>query len=79
MSDDIFQQLENKIQQALDTITLLQLELEENKEKNQQLSQQLQQTESQTQQLTNENQRLLQEQHAWQQRLKTLLSKMEEV
>jgi len=34
MSFEVFEKLESKVQQAIDTITLLQMEIEELKEKN---------------------------------------------
>lgn len=39
MSLEVFEKLEAKVQQAIDTITLLQMEIEELKEKNNSLSQ----------------------------------------
>lgn len=39
MSLEVFEKLESKVQQAIDTITLLQMEIEELKEKNNSLSQ----------------------------------------
>ena len=42
MSFEVFEKLESKVQQALDTITLLQMEIEELKEKNDALNQEVQ-------------------------------------
>ncbi|EEG86992.1 hypothetical protein PROPEN_00661 [Proteus penneri ATCC 35198] len=42
MSFEVFEKLESKVQQAIDTITLLQMEIEELKEKNDALSQEVQ-------------------------------------
>lgn len=42
MSLEVFEKLEAKVQQAIDTITLLQMEIEELKEKNNSLSQEVQ-------------------------------------
>lgn len=42
MSLEVFEKLESKVQQAIDTITLLQMEIEELKEKNNSLSQEVQ-------------------------------------
>ena len=59
MSFEVFEKLEAKVQQAIDTITLLQMEIEELKEQNTQL--------------------LKEEQTAWQERLRSLLGRMDEV
>ncbi|WP_243690501.1 cell division protein ZapB, partial [Cronobacter sakazakii] len=42
MSFEVFEKLEAKVQQAVDTITLLQMEIEELKDKNNQLAQEVQ-------------------------------------
>ncbi len=42
MSLEVFEKLESKVQQAIDTITLLQMEIEELKEKNNTLVQEVQ-------------------------------------
>ncbi|MCG9535882.1 cell division protein ZapB [Providencia huaxiensis] len=79
MSFEVFEKLESKVQQAIDTITLLQMELDELKDKNGALSQELETAKSGTDSLVRENEQLKQEQQAWQERLRTLLGKMEEV
>jgi len=79
MAFEVFEKLEAKVQQAIDTITLLQMEIEELKEKNNGLAQELQQANSNRDTLVNENEQLKQEQGVWQERLHALLSKMEEV
>lgn len=79
MSFEVFEKLEAKVQQAIDTITLLQMEIEELKEKNQVLSQEMQGAISGHETLTHENQNLRNEHHQWQERLHALLGKMEEV
>ncbi|MEA9393043.1 cell division protein ZapB [Acerihabitans sp. TG2] len=79
MAFEVFEKLEAKVQQAIDTITLLQMEIEELKEKNNGLAQELQQANSNRETLVNENEQLKQEQGVWQERLHALLSKMEEV
>lgn len=79
MAFEVFEKLEAKVQQAIDTITLLQMEIEELKEKNSGLAQELQQANSNRDTLVNENEQLKQEQGVWQERLHALLSKMEEV
>jgi cell division protein ZapB len=79
MSFEVFEKLEAKVQQAIDTITLLQMEIEELKEKNNSLSHEVQNAAGNHQALTHENQQLKEEQHLWQDRLRALLGKMEEV
>jgi len=79
MSLEVFEKLEAKVQQAIDTITLLQMEIEELKEQNGNLNQQVQQASGNTDALVRENQHLKEEQHVWQERLRALLGKMEEV
>lgn len=65
MSFDVLEQLEAKIQSAVDAISLLQMEIDELKEKNNQLGE--------------ENQQLKQEHESWQDRLRVLLSKIDQV
>ncbi|ACY86271.1 septal ring assembly protein ZapB [Edwardsiella anguillarum] len=79
MSFEVFEKLEAKVQQAIDTITLLQMEIEELKEKNNQLNQEVQQAASNREGLLRENEQLKHEQGAWQERLRALLGKMDEV
>ncbi len=79
MSFEVFEKLEAKVQQAIDTITLLQMEIEELKEKNGQLSQEVQQAAASRETLVRENEHLKEEQQVWQERLRALLGKMEEV
>ena len=79
MSFEVFEKLEAKVQQAIDTITLLQMEIEELKEQNGNLDHQVQQASGNTDALVRENQQLKEEQHVWQERLRALLGKMEEV
>ncbi|BAE75446.1 Cell division protein ZapB [Sodalis glossinidius str. 'morsitans'] len=79
MAFEVFEKLEAKVQQAIDTITLLQMEIEELKEKNNSLSQEVQQAQNNRESLVNENEQLRQEQNVWQERLRGLLSKMDEV
>ncbi|OKP01914.1 cell division protein ZapB [Xenorhabdus eapokensis] len=79
MSFEVFEKLESKVQQAIDTITLLQMEIEELKEKNAVLSQDVQNMADSRDSLVRENEQLKQEQTAWQERLRTLLGKMEDV
>ncbi|MBI6547999.1 cell division protein ZapB [Xenorhabdus lircayensis] len=79
MSFEVFEKLESKVQQAIDTITLLQMEIEELKERNTVLSQDVQSMTDSREALVRENEQLKQEQSAWQERLRTLLGKMEDV
>ncbi|MDC9592777.1 cell division protein ZapB [Xenorhabdus sp. IM139775] len=79
MSFEVFEKLESKVQQAIDTITLLQMEIEELKEKNAVLSQDVQNMADSRDSLIRENEQFKQEQTAWQERLRTLLGKMEDV
>ncbi|MFS2225239.1 cell division protein ZapB [Pantoea sp. B65] len=79
MSFEVFEKLEAKVQQAIDTITLLQMEIEELKEQNNTLKQEVSQASGNTESLVRENQQLKEEQHIWQERLRALLGKMEEV
>ncbi|MDU6435184.1 MAG: cell division protein ZapB, partial [Pantoea sp.] len=74
-----FEKLEAKVQQAIDTITLLQMEIEELKEQNNALRNEAQQAAGNQDSLVRENQQLKEEQHLWQDRLRALLGKMEEV
>ncbi|GLR08829.1 septal ring assembly protein ZapB [Mixta theicola] len=79
MSFEVFEKLEAKVQQAIDTITLLQMEIEELKEQNNSLKHEVQQASGNSETLVRENQHLKEEQVQWQERLRALLGKMEEV
>ncbi|AIX75269.1 MAG: cell division protein ZapB [Mixta calida] len=79
MSFEVFEKLEAKVQQAIDTITLLQMEIEELKEQNNTLKHEVQQASGNSEALVRENQQLKEEQTQWQDRLRALLGKMEEV
>ncbi|GAA0519063.1 MULTISPECIES: cell division protein ZapB [Tatumella] len=79
MSFEMFEKLEAKVQQAIDTITLLQMEIEELKEQNNTLKQESLQVAGNHDSLTRENQQLKEEQQQWQERLRALLGKMDEV
>lgn len=79
MSFEVFEKLEAKVQQAIDTITLLQMEIEELKEKNIALTKEVQEASDNYESSLRENQQLKEEQLVWQDRLRTLLGKMEEV
>lgn len=79
MSFEVFEKLEAKVQQALDTITLLQMEIEELKQKNYSLEDEAKNTSDRHEILMHENEQLKREQSAWHERLNALLGKMEEV
>ena len=79
MSLEVFEKLEAKVQQAIDTITLLQMEIEELKEKNNSLAQDVQSAQHQREELERENNHLKEQQSGWQDRLQALLCRMEEV
>ncbi|MBS1207010.1 MAG: septal ring assembly protein ZapB [Proteobacteria bacterium] len=79
MSLEVFEKLEAKVQQAIDTITLLQMEIEELKEKNNSLAKDVQAAQHSREELERENNQLKEQQHGWQERLQALLGRMEEV
>lgn len=79
MSLEVFEKLEAKVQQAIDTITLLQMEIEELKEKNNSLAQEVQNAKHGREELERENNQLREQQNGWQDRLQALLGRMEEV
>ncbi|MGL5219304.1 MAG: cell division protein ZapB [Plesiomonas shigelloides] len=79
MSFEVFEKLEAKVQQAVDTIQLLQMEMEDLKEQNQALEQQVQQNAAEREVMLRENEQLRAEHQGWQERLRMLLGKMEEV
>ena len=79
MSLEVFEKLEAKVQQAIDTITLLQMEIEELKEKNNALAQDVQNAQHGREELERENNHLKEQQSGWQVRLQALLGRMEEV
>lgn len=79
MSLEVFEKLEAKVQQAIDTITLLQMEIEELKEKNNTLAQDVQSAQQSREELVRENGQLKEQQSGWQDRLQALLGRMEEV
>ena len=79
MSLEVFEKLEAKVQQAIDTITLLQMEIEELKEKNNTLVQEVHSAQHGREELERENSQLKEQQQGWQDRLQALLGRMEEV
>ncbi|WP_086981990.1 cell division protein ZapB [Vibrio aphrogenes] len=79
MSFEVLEQLEAKIQTAVDTIALLQMEVEELKEKNEQLASEAGQLREGRAELEQQTQAMRQEQQAWQERVRNLLGKMDDV
>lgn len=79
MSFEVFEKLEAKVQQAIDTITLLQMEIDELKETNNNLNREVQNAAGARESLVRDNEQLKQEQAGWQERLRALLGKMDDV
>ncbi|TCP97329.1 cell division protein ZapB [Cricetibacter osteomyelitidis] len=79
MSFEILDQLEAKIKQAVETIELLQLELEEKNERINQLDAEKNNVCQERDTLRNENEQLRNEHNNWQERLRSLLGKIDNV
>lgn len=79
MSFEVLEQLEAKIQTAVDTIALLQMEVEELKEEKQKLSAEATELRLSREELEQKSQQMQQEHSAWQERIRSLLGKMDEV
>ncbi|MEZ9058607.1 cell division protein ZapB [Vibrio pelagius] len=79
MSFEVLEQLEAKIQTAVDTIALLQMEVEELKEEKQQLAAEAGELKASREELEQKTQQMQQEHAAWQDRIRSLLGKMDEV
>ncbi len=79
MSLEVLEQLEAKIQTAVDTIVLLQMELDEVKQKNHSLEQRAKGLAEGRAELEQQNQQMREEHEAFQQRIRVLLGKMEDV
>ncbi|QMV13048.1 cell division protein ZapB [Vibrio spartinae] len=79
MSFEVLEKLEAKIQTAVDTITLLQMEVEELKEEKQKLIEEATQLKTSRDELEQHVQDIQQEQTAWQERIRNLLGKMEDM
>lgn len=71
MSLEVFEKLEAKVQQAIDTITLLQMEIEELKEKTTHCRRKFKMP-SISEELERENNHLKEQQNGWQERLQAL-------
>lgn len=79
MSLDILNQLDNQIKQILETVELQQMEITELKEKNSHLQQTVEQANNQLRLAEEEGRRLKQEQQIWQERIQSLLSRINEI
>ncbi|KLV05663.1 MULTISPECIES: cell division protein ZapB [Photobacterium] len=79
MSLEMLEKLEAKVQMAVDTISLLQMEIEELKEQNDSLANEAQALRSGREDLEQENHKLRDDHQAWQERVRALLGKMEHV
>lgn len=79
MSFELFENLEAKVQQTIDTIELLKMEVEELKEKNKILSDELTNANESKIALIEENIAIKNEKEKWQERLRLLLDKMDSV
>ncbi|MBV1840803.1 cell division protein ZapB [Photobacterium ganghwense] len=79
MSLEMLEKLEAKVQMAVDTISLLQMEIEELKEQNDTLANEAQALRSGREDLEQENHKLRDDHQAWQERVRALLGKMEHV
>ncbi|KII81173.1 cell division protein ZapB [Vibrio renipiscarius] len=79
MSFEVLEQLEAKIQTAVDTISLLQMEVEELKEEKEQLVSEANEQRAIREDLEQKAVAMNQEHSAWQDRIRNLLGKMDEV
>lgn len=79
MSFELFENLEAKVQQTIDTIELLKMEVDELKEKNKVLSDELANANESKIALIEENNAIKSEKEKWQERLRLLLEKMDSV
>ncbi|XBC44357.1 MAG: cell division protein ZapB [Buchnera aphidicola (Schlechtendalia peitan)] len=76
---EIFSKLEEKIQQAIDTILLLQMELKELKEKNDNYIQEIDALSLVKTKIEENNKKLIEERDIWKDMLNGLLNKMNNV
>jgi cell division protein ZapB len=79
MSFEVLEKLEAKIQAAVDTITLQQLEIEELKESKTVLEQEAEQLKASREEVEAKMVAMQQEHSQWQERIRSLLGKMEDV
>jgi len=79
MSFEVLEQLEAKIQTAVDTIALLQMEVEELKADKLQLVEEANELKANREALEQKAQQIQQEHDQWQERIRSLLGKMDDV
>ena len=79
MPFEVLEKLEAKVQNAVDTIELLQMELDELKSSNDEMRAERSHLVSQNQELREANQKMATEHEAWQGRLRVLLGKIDEM
>ncbi len=79
MSFEVLEKLEAKIQTAVDTIALLQMEVEELKEEKHQLVAEANELKASRDSLEQKAQQIQQEHEQWQERIRSLLGKMDDV
>lgn len=79
MSFELLEQLDEKIKQAVETIQLQQLEIEELRGKQEQVQHELNQLRGERDALAGENDQLKNEHNNWQERLRSLLGKIDNV
>ena len=79
MSFEVLEQLEAKIQTAVDTIALLQMEVEELKEEKEKLATKANALRDNRAELEQKAELMQQEHNAWQERIRNLLGKMDDV
>ncbi len=79
MPFEVLEKLEAKVQNAVDTIELLQMELDELKGSNAALLDEKDQLARQNHELQEANQKMVAEHEAWQSRLRVLLGKIDEM
>ncbi|MBE2894584.1 cell division protein ZapB [Pasteurellaceae bacterium TAE3-ERU1] len=79
MSFDLLEQLDQKIKQAVETIQLQQLELEELKGKHDQLQNELNQVREERENLNREKDRLHEERKNWEDKVRSLLGQIDNV
>lgn len=79
MSFELLEQLDNKIKQAVETIQLQQLEIEELREQKGSAENQLAEVRQERQALSEENDKLKGELSNWEERLRSLLGRIDNV
>ncbi|MDF7670079.1 cell division protein ZapB [Orbaceae bacterium ESL0721] len=79
MSLELLNQLENKIQNSVNTIKTLQQEIAALRQNNEELEQLINDSSDEMKTLRDENASLREDQQVWQQRIQTLLTKIGEI